>query len=192
MDPLKMANHDTEWGVPATSDLELFGRLALESFQVGLAWVTTLRKREAFRRAFDGFDPVAIARYDEAARARLPGDLGIVRNKAKVDATIGNAAAFLAVVAEHGGGAYLAGLLPRPAPRLAADATGRSVPAATPESDMLSADLKSVPSNSSAQPLSTPSRSVSGWSTTICQAVSATATETARRRAVGPRSRAAQ
>ncbi|HEX7490734.1 MAG TPA: DNA-3-methyladenine glycosylase I [Candidatus Limnocylindrales bacterium] len=142
-DTLMLAYHDTEWGLPVTSDLDLFERLALECFQAGLAWVTILRKREAFRQAFDGFDPVLVSGYGEADRARLLADAGIVRNRAKIDATIGNAAAFLAVVAESGTfAAYLAGLLPRPAPRQPQDATGRGLPATTRESDILSADLK--------------------------------------------------
>jgi DNA-3-methyladenine glycosylase I len=142
-DPLMLTYHDTEWGVPVAEDRDLFERLALESFQAGLAWVTILRKREAFRKAFDRFDPGQIAGYDEADRARLLADAGIVRNRAKIDATIGNAASFLAVVSECGGFAsYLAGQLPRPAPTLPAGATWANVPASTSESDALSADLR--------------------------------------------------
>jgi len=142
-DPLMLAYHDAEWGVPATSDTQLFERLALESFQAGLAWVTILRKRDAFRQAFDGFAPNLVAGYGEADRARLLGDAGIVRNRAKIDATVGNAAAFLAVVAERGCfAAYLDGILPRPTPRLPAGATEEDVPPMTEESDLLSADLK--------------------------------------------------
>ena len=89
---LMIAYHDDEWAVPVSDDRELFERLALESFQAGLAWVTILRKREAFRSAFDGFDPILVARYDDTDRARLLGDAGIVRNRAKIEATIGNAA----------------------------------------------------------------------------------------------------
>jgi len=142
-DPLMLLYHDTEWGVPVEDDRDLFERLALESFQAGLAWVTILRKREAFRLAFGGFDPATVAAYGEADRARLLADPTIVRNRAKIDATIGNAAAFLAVSAEHGGFAgYLAGRLPRPSPTLAAEATMANVPASTGESDALSADLR--------------------------------------------------
>jgi DNA-3-methyladenine glycosylase I len=138
-----LSYHDTEWGVPTTSDIELFERLALESFQAGLSWVTILRKRAAFRLAFDGFNPELVAGYGDADRARLLGDAGIVRNRAKIDATVGNSAAFLRIVAAHGSfTAYLTELLPRPAPLLPADATTRDVPATTPESDLLSADLK--------------------------------------------------
>jgi DNA-3-methyladenine glycosylase I len=138
-----LSYHDTEWGVPTTNDIELFERLALESFQAGLSWVTILRKRSAFRVAFDGFDPKHIAGYSGADRSRLLGDAGIVRNRAKIDATIGNAGAFLRVVAAEGSfAAYLAELLPRPVPRLSAGASHPDVPAMTRESDLLSADLK--------------------------------------------------
>jgi DNA-3-methyladenine glycosylase I len=142
-DPLMVTYHDDEWGVPISEDRDLFECLTLGSFQAGLAWVTILRKREAFRKAFDSFDPKRIAHYDEADRARLLADPGIVRNRAKIDATIGNAAAFLAVAAESGGfAAYLAGQLARPAPTLPAGATWANVPASTSESDALCADLR--------------------------------------------------
>jgi len=138
-----IAYHDEEWGVPISDDRELFERLALESFQAGLAWVTILRKREAFRGAFGGFDPALVARYGDSDRARLLADAGIVRNRAKIEATIGNASAFLAVAASHGSFAsYLAGQLPRRAPTLPATAVSRDIPSSTAESDALSADLK--------------------------------------------------
>jgi DNA-3-methyladenine glycosylase I len=121
----------------------LFERLALEGFQAGLAWVTVLRKREAFRRAFDGFDPELVAGYDGADRARLLADAGIIRNRSKIDATIGNASALLVGAREHGSfAAYLAHQLPRPAPVLPAGATGADVPSTTAESDALAADLR--------------------------------------------------
>jgi DNA-3-methyladenine glycosylase I len=142
-DPLMLAYHDSEWGTPVDDDRELFERLALESFQAGLAWVTILRKRESFRLAFDDFEPRTVGGYDDADRARLLADAGIVRNRAKIDATIGNAAAFLAVGAEYGSfAAYLAARLPRPAPTLPPAATSADVPATTPESTALSADLR--------------------------------------------------
>jgi DNA-3-methyladenine glycosylase I len=142
-DPLMLAYHDTEWGVRVDDDRDLFERLALEGFQAGLAWVTILRKRRAFRLAFEGFDPAAVAGYGETDRVRLLADAGIVRNRAKIDATIGNAAAFLAVGAEHTGfAAYLADRLPRPSPTLPAGATWADVPPRTLESDALSADLR--------------------------------------------------
>ena len=138
-----LAYHDTEWGAPLSEDRGLFERLALEGFQAGLAWVTILRKREAFRVAFGDFEPARIARYDDSDRARLLADAGIVRNRAKIDATISNAAAFLAVASEYGSfAAYLAGRLPRPAPALPAGATSADVSACTRESEALSADLR--------------------------------------------------
>ena len=94
-DPLYEAYHDTEWGVPLHDDRHLFELLNLEGAQAGLAWITILRKRDGYRRAFDGWDPERIAGYGEADTARLLADAGIVRNRAKVRATIGNAQAYL-------------------------------------------------------------------------------------------------
>jgi DNA-3-methyladenine glycosylase I len=142
-DPLMTRYHDEEWGVPVRDDVELFERLALESFQAGLSWSTILRKREAFRLAFRGFDPAVVARFDEADRARLLADAGIVRNRAKIEATIGNAAGVLAIQAEHGSFArYLSTQVPDPGRRLPPDATTSDVPAATPVAGTLSADLR--------------------------------------------------
>ena len=138
-----VAYHDDEWGRPCHGDSELFERLALESFQAGLSWSTILRKREAFRAAFRGFDPGVVAAFDASDRERLMADVGIVRNGAKVDATIGNAVALLARAAEFGSfDAYLAERVPPPPARLPADAVAGSIPATTPVSDALSADLK--------------------------------------------------
>jgi len=136
-----VAYHDDEWGTPVHDDVELFERLALESFQAGLSWSTILRKRAAFRAAFLGFDPRVVAAFDAADRARLMADAGIVRNGAKIDATIGNAAAFI-VTAEAFGSfeAYLARCAPSsPSPPAA---TAADIPATTPDSDALSADLR--------------------------------------------------
>lgn len=107
-DPLYVAYHDTEWGVPVRDEAALFERLILEGAQAGLAWITILRKREGYRRAFDGFDAGRIARYGDEDRARLLADTGIVRNRLKIDATIGNARALLGL---HERGETLAGLL---------------------------------------------------------------------------------
>jgi DNA-3-methyladenine glycosylase I len=138
-----VAYHDEEWGVPVEGDTELFERLALESFQAGLSWSTILRKRESFRTAFEGFDPVVVARYGPDDRERLMADAGIVRNRAKVDATVGNAAALLTTSAEFGSfAAYLASIVPAPPARLPPDAAAGSIPASTPVSDELSKDLK--------------------------------------------------
>lgn len=96
-DPLYLAYHDTEWGVPMRDPHRLFELLCLEGAQAGLAWITILRKRDGYRAAFDGFDAVRIAAYGEDDRARLLADTGIVRNRAKIDAFIGNARAFLEI-----------------------------------------------------------------------------------------------
>ena len=142
-DPLMVAYHDTEWGVPCHDDVELFERLALESFQAGLSWSTILRKREGFRTAFRGFDPVVVAAFTDADRERLMADAGIVRNRAKIDATIGNARAFLDVAKAFGTfDAYLASMVPPPPSRLPPTATIGDIPATTPASDALSKDLK--------------------------------------------------
>nr|WP_202881402.1 DNA-3-methyladenine glycosylase I [Pedococcus badiiscoriae] len=100
--PEYLAYHDTEWGVPVHGEQPLYERLTLEAFQSGLAWITILRKRQGFRRAFADFDPEVVAAFGEADRARLMSDTGIVRNRLKVDAAIHNAAAVLAL-REHGG-----------------------------------------------------------------------------------------
>jgi DNA-3-methyladenine glycosylase I len=96
-DPLYEAYHDTEWGVPEYDSRALWEKLVLDGFQAGLAWITILRKREAFRAAFGNFDPEKVARYVEADRARLMADPGIVRSNAKIDAAIGSAKIYLAM-----------------------------------------------------------------------------------------------
>lgn len=142
-DPLMVAYHDDEWGVPCHDDTELFERLALESFQAGLSWSTILRKRVGFRAAFRGFEPAVVAAFTDDDRARLLADAAIVRNRAKIDATIGNAAAFLAVADEHGSfDAYLTAMVPPPPTRLRAGAVLGEIPATTSASDALSKDLK--------------------------------------------------
>jgi DNA-3-methyladenine glycosylase I len=142
-DLLMVAYHDDEWGVPVHDDVELFERLILESFQAGLSWSTILRKREAFRVAFRGFDPRVVEAFDDADRARLLGDAGIVRNRAKIDATIEGAAAFLRTADEFGSvDAYLATMVPPPPSRLPPTAKPGDIPATTPVSDILSADLR--------------------------------------------------
>src|ERR671925_823606 len=94
-DPTYIAYHDEEWGVPEHDSRALFEKLVLDGFQAGLAWITILRKRDAFRAAFDGFDPEKVARYGEADRARLMADPGIVRSNAKIDAAIAGARIYL-------------------------------------------------------------------------------------------------
>ena len=96
-DPLYEAYHDTEWGVPEYDSRALWEKLVLDGFQAGLAWITILRKRDAFRAAFDNFDPEKVAAYGEADRARLMADAGIVRSNAKIDAAIASARIYLAM-----------------------------------------------------------------------------------------------
>ena len=141
--PDYVAYHDDEWGRPVTGDEAMFERISLEAFQSGLSWLTILRKRESFRAAFAGFSIEAVAGFGARDVKRLMGDAGIVRNRAKIEATIRNAAAFRAVQREAGsfdryvwsfvGGAPLVRPEPPAWPEL---------PARTPESDALSADLK--------------------------------------------------
>ena len=101
-DPLYVAYHDSEWGVPERDARALWEKLILDGFQAGLAWITILRKREAFRAAFAGFDPEVIATWGEAEVARLLQDPGIVRSRAKIEATIGNARAYLRIAEGEG------------------------------------------------------------------------------------------
>jgi DNA-3-methyladenine glycosylase I len=98
-DPLLLTYHDHEWGVPEHDSRALWEKLMLDGFQAGLSWLTILRKRDAFRRAFQGFAPEVVARFDESDVARLVVDAGIVRSRAKIQATIGNARAYLAMAA---------------------------------------------------------------------------------------------
>jgi DNA-3-methyladenine glycosylase I len=100
--PAMIEYHDREWGVPVHDDRVLFEFITLEGAQAGLSWETILAKREAYRRAFAGFDPAKVARFTAARRTRLMQDAGIVRNRLKIDSTITNAAAFLAVQKEFG------------------------------------------------------------------------------------------
>ena len=101
-DPLYVKYHDTEWGVPVHNDQKLFEMLLLEGVQAGLSWLTVLRRRENYRRAYDGFDYQAIAAYDETKIASLLADKGLIRNKSKIIASVSNARAFLTVQKEFG------------------------------------------------------------------------------------------
>lgn len=134
--------HDTEWGVPLHDDGLLFEQLALQGFQAGLSWVTVLRKREAFRRAFDDFDVVKVAAYDEAKVAQLMGDATIVRNRAKIEATISNASSFMAVSEEFGSfDAYIWGFV-EGTPVQTGLPSFAEMPAQTELSHRISKDLK--------------------------------------------------
>jgi DNA-3-methyladenine glycosylase I len=138
-DPLYMAYHDEEWGRPTTDEREQFELLCLEGAQAGLSWITILRKRDGYRRAFDGFDPEKVAAYDERDVERLLADPGIVRNRLKVNAAITNAQALLAM---HDAGESLTELMVSFAPpprRLTPD---DEIPATTPEAEALSKALK--------------------------------------------------
>ena len=140
-DPLYERYHDTEWGFPVPDDRALFELLSLEAFQAGLSWRTILAKREAFRRAFANFDADAVARFEASDVTRLLNDAGIVRNRAKIEATIGNARAILQLRAT---GVSLGALLgpDRPASRRRAPAAWTDVPATTPESVAVARELK--------------------------------------------------
>jgi DNA-3-methyladenine glycosylase I len=140
-DPLYEAYHDTEWGRPVRDERGLYERISLEAFQSGLAWITILRKREAFRAAFAGFNPEAVARFGDDDVARLMGDAGIVRNRAKIEATIANARATLAL-REAGTPLHELVWSFAPAPRAARPGRREEVPAQTPESVALSRALK--------------------------------------------------
>ena len=141
-DPLYVHYHDTEWGVPVTDARALFEFLILEGAQAGLSWITVLRKRAHYRAVFDGFDPVRVARYDDARKAALLADPGIIRHRGKIDATVGNARAWLDM--------HEAGIDPvtwlwsfvdgRPLQN--ARASLAEVPSSTPQSDAMSKALK--------------------------------------------------
>ena len=142
-DPVMAKYHDEVWGVPVADDAGLFERLALETFQAGLSWSTILRKRANFVAAFRGFDPAVVAAFDDRDVDRLMADAGIVRNRAKIDATIGNAACVLALQREFGSfAAYLATIVPVPPRRMPPDAGADDIPSTTAVSDALSADLR--------------------------------------------------
>lgn len=141
-DPLYQAYHDLEWGVPVHDDRLLFEFLILEGAQAGLSWITILRKRETYRAAFDGFDPAAVARFDDRKRAELMANAGIVRNRLKIDAAIGNARAFLQVQEEFGSFDSYLWRFVEGRPVVNSWPTIRDIPAASPVSDALSRDLK--------------------------------------------------
>jgi len=142
-DPLMVRYHDEEWGVPVSEEDALFERLSLECFQAGLSWSLILHRRDGFRAAFRDFDPGLVAAFGDGDVARLMADPGIVRNRAKILATIGNARAIERL---RGEGSSLAGVVApygeRPPRRLPPTAAGGDVPATTAASDALSAALR--------------------------------------------------
>jgi DNA-3-methyladenine glycosylase I len=142
-DPLYIAYHDDEWGVPEYDDRALFEKLILDGFQAGLSWITILRKRENFRKAFDGFDPAKIARYDAKKIHALMNDAGIVRNRAKIEGAVASAKAYLRIMEEGPGFSKLLWSLAGAKPKVNMFKTTRSVPASTPVSATISKELSS-------------------------------------------------
>lgn len=141
-DPLYLAYHDEEWGVPVHDDRRLFEMLILEGAQAGLSWITILKRRESYRVAFEGFDPEKIVRYGEKDVARLLLDPGIIRNRAKVEATIKNARAYLDLVEETGSlDAFLWNFVGGK-PKVNRPKTLKEILPETPESKALSKELK--------------------------------------------------
>jgi DNA-3-methyladenine glycosylase I len=142
-DPLYVAYHDEEWGVPEFDHRALYEKLVLDGFQAGLSWITVLRKRENFRRAFDGFVPEEVARYGERQIGRLLRDDGIIRSRAKIEAAINGARVWLEIMEkEDGGFAHFVWKHVDGRPQVNRYKAERSVPAKTEMSDALSKDLK--------------------------------------------------
>jgi len=140
-DPAYVAYHDQEWGTPERDSRALYEKLMLDGFQAGLSWIAILRKRENFRAAFDGFDPLKIAAYDDAKIAGLMQDAGIVRNRAKITGAVASARIYLEIEARQGFANYLWDFVDgRPIVNHFGDLS--EVPAATPLSEKLSRDLK--------------------------------------------------
>jgi DNA-3-methyladenine glycosylase I len=141
-DPLYERYHDEEWGRPVTDERGLFERMSLEAFQSGLSWLTILRKRETFRAAFAGFEPDAVARFGDADVERLLQDAGIVRNRAKIEATIANARATVALREDGPTLPELVWERFRPPPRAEPPRTLADLPTQTPETVALAKELK--------------------------------------------------
>jgi DNA-3-methyladenine glycosylase I len=142
-DPLYCAYHDTEWGVPEYDDRALYEKLVLDGFQAGLSWITILRKRDNFRRAFDGFDPERIARYGKRETARLMNDAGIIRSKMKIAAAVKGAQLWLEIMEKDAGGfsdfiwKHVDGK-----PKINRYRSMKEIPAKTEMSEKLAKDLK--------------------------------------------------
>jgi DNA-3-methyladenine glycosylase I len=134
--------HDTEWGVPVHDDRTLFEYLTLEGAQAGLSWQTILQRREAYRRAFDNFDPARVSQYDQARIEALLADAGIIRNRLKIEAAVTNARAFLKIQEEFGSFDQYIWRFVDGRPRHNTWASAAEVPARTPESDAMSRDLQ--------------------------------------------------
>ncbi len=142
-DPLMAAYHDDEWGVPVHDDRALFEHLTLDGFQAGLSWRIILGKRDAFRKAFDHFEPRIVAAYGDEDLIRLGSDPGIVRNKLKIKATVSNAAAFLTIQEEFGSfDTYIWGFTSGKTLYAKPARTWQELPTASPEAEAMAADLK--------------------------------------------------
>lgn len=141
-DPLYVAYHDTEWGVPVFDDRKLFEFLILEGFQAGLSWRTVLYKRENFRLAFDDFDPQKIARYDDEKINRLLQNSGIIRNRLKIEASVKNARAFLSIQEKYGRFSDYIWRFTDGKPIVHYWKSIEEIPASTPLSDKISKELK--------------------------------------------------
>ncbi|HWC93556.1 MAG TPA: DNA-3-methyladenine glycosylase I [Pseudolabrys sp.] len=141
LDPLYVAYHDQEWGVPEYDDRALFEKLTLDGFQAGLSWITILRKRDNFRAAFDGFAPEKIARYTPKKIERLMNDAGIVRNRAKIEGAVGSARAFLRIMESGPGFAQLLWGHLDGTPKQNTFRSTKQVPAETELSRKISKDL---------------------------------------------------
>jgi DNA-3-methyladenine glycosylase I len=140
-DPLYIAYHDEEWGVPEYDDRALFEKLILDGFQAGLSWITILRKRENFRKAFDGFEPEKIARYRPAKIEKLMQDAGIVRNRAKIEGAVGSARAYLEIMDKGPGFSMLLWDFVDGSPKVNSFKTTKQVPAETDISRKISKEL---------------------------------------------------
>jgi DNA-3-methyladenine glycosylase I len=140
-DPLYVAYHDTEWGVPEYDDRALYEKLMLDGFQAGLSWITILRKRDNFRRAFDGFDPGKIARYGKRKTEALMRDEGIVRNRAKIEGAVASARAYLEVMENGPGFSKLLWDFVDGKPKVNYFRTRGRIPAETPVSRAMSKEL---------------------------------------------------
>ncbi len=141
-DPVYIRYHDEEWGVPLHDDRKLFEFLTLEGAQAGLSWITILKKRDGYRKAFDGFEPARVARYDRRRVAKLLRDPGIVRNRLKVEAAVNNARLFLEVQREYGSFDCYVWRFVGGKPKPNRFRSLSRIPATSPESDALSRDLR--------------------------------------------------
>ena len=142
--PIYIDYHDKEWGRPVREDAKLFEFLILETMQAGLSWITVLKKREAYREAFDGFDPRKMAAYDEAKVEALMGNAGIIRNRLKIESAIHNAKVYLEILEKHGSFSKLLWDYVDDTPIVGHPETLADIPATTPLSDRISKDLKKM------------------------------------------------